>query len=297
MLTRCRFGSLSLFVLFCLSGTVSAQSDAAPAKRRVFVLHSGMHILLAPKDKNQAVITLKRLLPDYGIEERDIVGLDCPFPTASWINPFPREGLLLYLGSSDPAGQVCQEAYLRLDRALQAQGVSSKDDLVWIGHSAGGQLGMSLAHLAHHLDRFPELARKARPYHFDMVVTLGSAVGSNPVPAEVKLRHYYSPADMVIGLLTKHTNLLSDTVGVKVRFAPCHDVRGNGKVRVFDAIEHGDWFWEPRVLECLLREFRPAASPVWRRAPADLSTGIGLSQVLATALEATWQISLEEVRP
>lgn len=261
--------------------------------RRVFVLHSGMHILLAPKDKNQAVRVLRQQLLERGIAEADIVGLDCPFPTASWSDVVPREGLLLYLDSADPASRRAQEAYVRLHKTLQDHQVTKADDLVWIGHSAGGQMGMTMAHLAHNLAKYPYLAQQTQAYHFDTVITLGAAVGSNPVPKEVKLRHYYSDGDTMIHLLTKHGNLVAESVNSKVCFGPCCDLSDNCKVRVFAGIEHGYWPSQGNVVDCILSEWQPRC-PAWRRANAEIGQGLGLAQLLANTLEAEMKISIEE---
>jgi hypothetical protein len=270
------------------------KSDTTPSKRRVYVLHAGMHIVLAPADKNYYVGTLRELLLKRGVQASDIVGLECPYPTASWSDVAPREGLVLYLGSTDPASRASQEAYLRLDKALQERKVASNDNLIWIGHSAGGQMGMTMANLAHNLDKYPELAKKAKPYHFDMVVTLGSAVGSNPVPNGVKLRHYYSSNDLAVAMLSKHGNVIADSLGFKVRFSPCVDLGANARIRVFQDVEHGAWATEPHILDRILHESESNYTPPWQRTQADIGQGVGLAQLLAKSLDSTWNISLEE---
>jgi hypothetical protein len=285
--------SVSLFFIIS-SPSAQAQKEAAPGKRRVFVLHSGMHILFAPADKNHAAITMKQLLSERGVAERDLIALDSPFPTASWSDIVPREGLLIYLDSTDPASRASHNGYLRLHKTLEAHKVSANDDIVWVGHSAGGQIGMSMAHISQHLDKYPELAKQVKAYHFEMVITLGSAVGSNPVPENVKLRHYFSAGDKMIYGLSKHGNLLAKTVNSKVTFRPCCDVRANGKVRVFHAIEHPSWPMNDLVLNYILHEFEPAYCPEWRRTQADVGMGLGLAQLLAKSLESEWKISLEE---
>jgi hypothetical protein len=284
---------LSVLLLLILAMNVQAQAP----KRRVFVVHSGMHIIFAPADKNEAARTLKAILPKCGIADRDVVMLDCPFPTATWQNMVPRDGLLMYLESADPASRSAQAAYQRLHAALVAQKVSSQDDIVWIGHSAGGQMGMAMAHLAHHLDKNPALVRSTQPYRFEAVITLGSAVGADPVPKEVKLRHYFSASDSMIYLLTKHGNVLADSLKSAVRFRPCCEIGANTKVRVFPKIEHGGWYTDEDVLSCILREFKQNDCPHWRRAHAEVGAGIGLSQLMAQALDSQFGIALEQSRP
>lgn len=268
----------------------------AQVKRRVFVLHSGMHIILAPPDRDQSSKTLKQLLGKRGIAERDFVMIANPFPAASLKEMIPRQGLITYLECAEPASRSSHDAYVRLDTALKAQSVTRNDELVWIGHSAGGQIGMTMAHLAHNHAKYPELAKKTHPYRFDTVITLGSAVGSNPTPSDVKLRHYHSAADTMIFLLSKHGNVVSASVKSKVQFRVCYDLGANCKLRIFPGIEHMDWYGDDEVLATILREFDPNGRPAWRKTHGDAARGVGLSQLIAGALEAEWKISLEADR-
>ena len=218
----------ALAVLLALvPGLVERQAPAEPG-RRVFVLHSGLHFVLSKPDKNAAAKNLRANLLRRGVADRDIVVLDNPFPTASWVEVVPRAGLDMYVQSMDPGSRVAQDAYRRFDAALRRHGVTSADRVVWVGHSAGGQMGMTLAHLAHSLPRYPELAKDARPYRFEMVVTLGTPVGSNHVPSGVKLRHYHSPADTVAGVMARNGSEVTAPLGYAVRFAPCCDLADNG---------------------------------------------------------------------
>lgn len=287
--------ALGFTILLGSCAFTEAQPTTPAAKRRVFVLHSGMHIILAPKDKNHAARTMKELLSQRGISERDLVALDCPFPTATFKEMMPKDGLVIYLESTDPKSRSSQDAYVRLHKALQAQRVAKDDDIIWIGHSAGGQMGMTMAHLAHNLDKFPGLAKTTQPYHFDTVITLGAAVGSNPVPSDVKLRHYWSAGDTMVYFLSNHGDLLSDAMKSKVRFRPWCDLGPNAKLRVFPGIEHANWYDDDDVLDCIQREFEPSC-PAWRKTHADTASGVSLSQLIARSLESVLQISLEEHR-
>lgn len=268
----------------------------AQTKRRVYVLHSGMHVILAPKDKDHAARTLSEVLKKSGIAERDCVFLDSPFPTATWSEMVPKDGLVIYLNSTDPKSRVSQEAYVRLHKALQAKGVTQKDDIVWIGHSAGGQIGMTMAHIACHLDKFPALAKKAQPYHFDTVVTLGAAVGANPTPKEVKLRHYCSDGDTMVNFLSNHGDLVAESVKSKVRFRVCCDLGSNAMLRVFPGIEHPNWYGNAAVIDRILCEADAKHCPAWRKTHADASHGGSLSQLISRSLEAELHLSLEEDR-
>src|SRR4051794_41166416 len=200
------------FALTCVVLLQFGTSAEAQTKRRVFVLHSGMHIILAPDDKNHAASTLKKVLRRHGIADRDLVALDSPYPTATWKDIVPKDGLILYLESADPKSRSSHDAYVRLDQAMKAQGGTKNDEIVWIGHSAGGQLGMTMAHLAHHLDEYPELDKKTQSYRLDAVITLGSAVGADCMPAGVKLRHYYSAGDTMIYFLANHGKAVAESM-------------------------------------------------------------------------------------
>src|SRR4051794_33516363 len=96
-----------LFIFLLL--IVSTQAALAQSKRRVYVLHSGMHIILAPTEKNHASRTLREELLKRGVADADVVALDSPFPMATFSDPVPRDGLLIYLGSADPASRASQD--------------------------------------------------------------------------------------------------------------------------------------------------------------------------------------------
>lgn len=269
------------------------QSEAPGKKRRGYVLHAGMHVILAPEDKNHAPRTLKANLIERGIDPRDIVALDSPFPTATFSNMVPREGLMIYIGAVDPASRVSHDAYVRLHQSLQAQGVTPNDDIIWIGHSAGGQIGMSLAHLAHNLAKHPELAKKTQPYRFQAVITLGSAIGSNPVPTEVQLRHYYSAGDTMIYFLAKNGNIVSAGINSKVTLKPLCEPGQNCKVRIFPGVEHANWYTNDEVIDRILCEFDASHCPAWRRKHAETRAGESLSRLIAARLDASVNFSFE----
>src|SRR5262245_17585428 len=171
--TACRLTLPPLLVaLFVLPlGT----GEPRPA-RRVFVLHSGIHTILASPSVNISAERLAEGLKRRGVKAEDVVVLSNPFPKASWKSMFPREAIVMYFDSLTPTSKVAQDAYIRMDRALKDAKVGPEDEIIWVGHSAGGQLGMTVAHLATSLDKYPDLARAARPYRVSMVVTLGTPV-------------------------------------------------------------------------------------------------------------------------
>lgn len=273
---------------------VTASHATAQMPRRVYVLHSGVHLVISDPDKNAPAELLRSGLAERGVPKRDLIVLESPFPKASWKHPFPREAVRIFLDSTDPDSKVAQQAYLRLDLALKMRSVTAADELIWIGHSAGGQMGMTLAHLAHNLKDYPELARQARAYHFVKVITLGTPVGSDCVPDDVPLCHYHSPADSAVSLLCRHGALLAHQLGYEVRFRPCGECRPGATIRVFDGVGHRRWYRTPHILDALAHESRAADRPQWRRARADGPPGAGLARLLAQAVEVRAHVSLED---
>ncbi len=274
-------------------GSVSTAQEAGAPPRRIYVLHSGLHFVLSNPHKNAAAENLKRQLLSRGVPAEDMVVLDSPYPAASWRSALPRDGLVMYLESTAPGSRVAQDAYLRMHQALLARGVTGRDAIVWVGHSAGGQMGLTMAHLAHDLARHPELARQASPYRFEMVVTLGSGIGLRSAPEGVKVRHYYSSADRVVDLLSKHGTVLSTRLGHAVRFHPWCEAAPEAKVRVFTGVNHHFWTRSDAVIDAILNETR-AVRPDWRRARPGTPAPVSLAQLLAEAVECEGRVSLED---
>ncbi len=267
---------------------------AAQMARTIYVVHSGVHFYLAPPDKNHGAEAIRKGLLRQGIAEDAIVVLDSPFEQATFSNVLPKESVKLFMQVTNPESKVAHDLYVRMHQTLRSLGVPRDTRLVWIGHSAGGQIGMTLAHLGHSHDRFPELRKKSDPWLFEMVVTLGTPVGANPVPPGVKLRHYYSPGDSVIQLLVHVGESLSKSLGLDVRFGPCCDLHHNTKVLCFEGVEHNVWIRSPRFLETLLRERRGFTRPLWRHSHAECVPSLSLGQMLADCLEEECRISLED---
>jgi len=266
---------------------------AADGPRRVFVLHSGVHIYYSNPDKDYAAKVMRRELLSRGIPERDIVIVPNPFPTASKDDPFPREGLLMFLDASDPASKFSQDAYRRLHKTLVDAKVEADAHLVWIGYSAGGQVGMTMANLASRLEDFPELKKATRAGHFDAVFAIGTPTGADVTPENVKLCCYCSPADKVVQLACGFTPILP-LLGYDMKICPApFRPRGNTIVRWFDAIEHPYWIHIDRVLDRVLQDLDRREPPRWRREPAALP-GMSLSQGLCNLLADRCRVSLED---
>ncbi len=254
-----------------------ALAQAQKQPRRVYVLHSGVHTILADPVKNAVAQHLAVGLRRRGVPARDIIVLPNPFPTASWQNMFPYECMTMFVESATPKSKVSQESYLRMHKALQSRSVTADDTIVWIGHSAGGQMGLTMAHLARNLHKHPKLAKSTKPYSIEMVVTLGTPIASNPVPAGVKVRHYYSPADKIVRWVSQIGPPVLKTIGrpISITVVP-PNLRPGDLIRIFTGIDHAYWAHDDRVFDRILLEATNQQLPLWQA-----------SDVLGRGLDAT----------
>lgn len=273
------------------------EADKSPSivRRRVYVLHSGVHTILADPWKNIAADTLADGLLKRGVDARDIVVLDNPYPTASWRNMFPRECLTMFAASAMPASKVAQEAYLRLHKALQAKGVKPEDNVVWIGHSAGGQMGLTMAYVARNMDKFPELAKESCPYCFDMVILLGAPVGCNLLPADVKIRHYFSPQDRVVHWVARYGPVVMRTFGYRMGIGLMPpNMHPEDRIRVFRGVEHPYWDVDARVLDRIVAETNPAYRPLWYSPVLAPGLEMSLMRLVTQAISDRYQVTFED---
>jgi len=278
-------------------GTPHAEADSggdAKARRRVYVLHSGIHTILAHPNKNIFAENMRDSLLKRGVADRDIVVLPTPYPTAKWFNMFPRQCLTWFMDSADPDSWVAQAAYLRMDQFLKSQEVRPHDDLVWIGHSAGGQMGLTLAYLAANHTRYPGLA-SASPYHFAMVITCGSPIVRNLLPPDIEVRHYMSPRDQVPRRLAQLTPPLLWMFGyhLPIKMGPASP-SSNCKVRLFVNVEHANWDLEERVADRILAEELPDYSPPWQAAVGCLAPRWAWLPTLCHGLDLCWHVTIED---
>lgn len=274
---------------------VGARPGQTHPPRRVYALHAGVHILFSHPDKNYAAFVLRDELVRRKVPAKDIVVLDNPFPVASWKSIVPREGLIMFLDAIDPASRFSQDAYLRMHQSFAEQGVGSDDQIVWIGHSAGGQIGLTMAHLAASLERYPALRKQAPAYRFTRIVTLGTPVGSNHVPPGVQVRHHYSPADKIVRIVCDVGPWLAPALGYRQAFGPCAPGSGpNCRVHCWPAVEHYEWIWEERVLDRLLQDLSPACPARWNEPVPVTHAGGLLPQLVYRMLDRQQGICMEE---
>ena len=300
--------ALALILVVALSSGYCADSPRgsfAPAtangdstsqtQRRVYILHSGLNTILSERGKNSAAERLKEGLYKRGVAERDLVVLDNPFPSASWSKLVPLESLAMFFDSIDPGSKMSHDSYLRMHKALQAQGVSLRDNLVWVGHSAGGQIGLTMAQIAGSLWKYPDLVKAAKAYRFDMVITLGAPVGANELPPEVKLRHYYSADDKVLQWASKVGPLVALPLGYRSRINKVPLGFGaNCMIRWFRDIEHPYWDVQQRVLDRIIGETVADFRPAWQSELGLARWGYCLGELMCRALEVECRVSVED---
>lgn len=273
----------------------SAEPEAVLKCRRVYVLHSGLHTLLSTSSRNIAAENLREGLLKRGVAESNLVVMDNPFPAATWTSVFPKSALTMYFEFVDPSTKMSQESYLRMHKALQAQGVGRNDDVVWIGHSAGGQVGLTMANLAANLWKYPDLVKDTVPYRFDMVITLGAPLGSDNLPPSIKLRHYYSGEDKVVRWASKVGGGVGLTLGYKTKLTKMPARIGdNCKVRCFCEVDHPSWDVDQRVLDRILGEATNDYRPLWYSTLCTTRPGYSLSQLMCQALDAECHVSVED---
>lgn len=285
---------VGILALGCIFGGTNVHgADALP--RRVYVLHSGMHTILSDPWKNIFADTLRIELLRRGVADKDIVVLDNPYPTASVTNMFPWGAITLFVGSTVPASPVAQENYLRLHQVLESRGIDPNDSIIWIGHSAGGQMGLTMAHLASRLEKHPKLKENAPAYRFNMVITLGTPIVSLELPPEIRLRHYYSPQDKVVRLTTYYAPSVLFMMGCPMcinAFPP--RLNEDDRIRIFSSVEHPYWDMDHRVVDRIVREANPHYRPLWQSPLLAPGLGMSLVRMVHQGLEMHSQITLED---
>jgi hypothetical protein len=203
----------------------------AQSTRHIYVLHSGMR-----DPENEAATSMKQGLLKRGVPEGDIILMPPVYPEMN-TNPLSlgvgrgvSENLSIYRESSQLDSKVSQKAHQNLLKLLKERGVSPQDKLHWVGHSAGGQMGLTLSG---RLDRDNKNLPNTPGFQFDSIITTGSPIATNSAPSEVKIRHYTSESDTI-----QHGSLLGGLVGKPIP----DNMDRNDVVRHFNQIGHLDWY-------------------------------------------------------
>lgn len=242
---------------------VSVTHNRPSAKRRVYVLHSGMN-----NPNQEAMMKMKEDLIARGIPEADIVIPPTPYPAIiadkeiensnpqAWqlftgglglthglfgkrspIGPGLMKNLYVYTMSASPKSKIAQEAYSNLQTALAQKGVEGNNpntEIVWIGHSAGGQMGLTMAQMAE---------ADGKRYDFHTVITMGSPILSNKAPKHTRIVQYVSEGDRTL----QGCCFAGPQLGYHVKEI-ANGLDSNDKVRDYKGIAHCDWYQNQDII-------------------------------------------------
>jgi pimeloyl-ACP methyl ester carboxylesterase len=153
----------------------------------------------------------------------------------------PRENISIFRSSSDPRSDVSRTAFENYTCLMTGAGVQPGDNIVWVGHSAGGQMGLTMSHLADRNNQFP----------ISTVITMGSPIATNHAPSGVRVLNFTSPEDRI-----QH-GAIGRQVGQP--FAPNRD--NNDRAVLFHRVGHTDWYRDsdPAVLDQVVALSTPPA--------------------------------------
>ncbi len=169
------------------------------------------------------------------------------------ILPRLKRSLDEYESLSDENSTFSRQEYGRFCEVLQQHGVTGQDRLVWIGHSAGGQMGLTMAEKAQ---------SDSHRYRFEKIVTLGSAVFENDVDPETRVVSYISPDDAIIGHFTRFGGLF----GYEASETP-PDLDENDDVHVLPGVEHTAWPGHVDVLDAIVSDRQPRGAIMYQPHP------------------------------
>jgi pimeloyl-ACP methyl ester carboxylesterase len=217
-----------------------ASAPPVASHRQVYVLHSGMN-----DPDNTAAISLRQGLLARGVRPEDIIVMPARFPGFGASVTGMQENWNRYRAATDPNSTFCQQTYQDLQQELLRRNIRPTDSLTWIGHSAGGQVGLSVCNTA----------QQSGPFRFRQVITLGTPTAANPAPPEVQVRQYISPSD---GVLVATNQMGMDGVTAE---AYASRLDSNDRVRVFNSVTHGQWHSDPAVLDRIIAETQPERLP------------------------------------
>ncbi|MBY0402401.1 MAG: alpha/beta hydrolase [Cyanobacteria bacterium] len=250
-----------------------ADRKAEPKPRQIYVLHSGMR-----DPGNFAAESIKAGLIKRGVPEKDIILMPAIYPdmTVS-TGAGVKDNLRIFKDSSDPKSKVSDTAFEALQARLKEAGVTPQDKLHWVGHSAGGQMGLTMAGRLEEYRQKNKDNPKIPGLSFDSVTTFGSPIATNTAPAAVRIRHYTSPDDLI----------QNGSIGGMVGKPVPENLDANDRVVSFNKIGHLDWYkdTDPAVFDRLLRDTRGEQIPAWAYYSMSLSSGNQFRGGLEAALE------------
>lgn len=257
--------------------TQSIQAPATPGSSstdtpflnpdHVYVLHSGLG-----DGWNWGAREIKRHLLTQGISEERIIILDSPFPQLGGLGSrsarelFTRflhsythqddpaekaywtsltENLAIYRQSAQPQSAVVKQQASQLRQTLSQRGLTGVP-VTWIGYSAGGQMGLSMAAL-NGSEGAPRIER---------VVTLGSPILQNSAPPAVEVISVVSSDDSFF----KTVLTWDELVGLSLHaFAPNLD--RNDRAILIQGPDHAGMVIKSDALHAVMRALSKPASP------------------------------------
>lgn len=262
------------------------QAALAPASKRVvYVLHSGMR-----DPGNDAAKSLQAALLKRGIRSEDILIMPAVYPTMV-LDPSDikfgqgvRTNLRTFNQSANPDSLIAKKAYQDFTKTMKDNGVKPGDQVVWVGDSAGGQMGFTVSKmLADNVDN-----KNGQKLQFDTIVTLGSPIAKNQVSKEVKVRHYTSESDLI-----QHGRFLGGLVGKPIP----ENLDSNDRVRYFKKIGHLDWYKDndPAIVDRIVTETQPGLQQPWRLSGLLSSNpGVHFGGLMRSALDEKFLHTFED---
>ncbi len=153
-----------------------------------YVLHSGMN-----DPENEAALNIRKTLVERGIKPESIIVLDNVYPQDNWSR---SEGRRIYneslnVNSNDPK-HVLNRQTAQFSRKARERGIRREDNVVGIGHSAGGVM---LDGMAFKLENDPNA-----PADIDTVLSLGSPIRTKHSPERVCNVYCHSNGDVALSL-------------------------------------------------------------------------------------------------
>lgn len=236
----------------------AAVAEAPPTT--FYALHSGLN-----DPDNSAANRLQQELLSQGVAKEQVIVMDNPYtaftPAISDTNLFywrfaagyssnVYNNVSLYYDSASPESEVVQAQAQQLKTRLAEKGIRPQDKVVWIGHSAGGQMGLTLAHL---MSQQPDEA-----FRIDRVVTLGSPIHENHAPQQTEIISFVSNDDLVLQASSQWRNIHSTPPNLD----------NNDKVVNLDDVGHAGYYANSAALEQVLTEAGIKVNPVLVNRPA-----------------------------
>ena len=247
-----------------------APSEKPAPRRRVYVLHSGMNDrdnegantirthLLSLRDANgkplvdeKDIVVLKNEYPHMELvehERRDIENRWKGWPrwmakvataVQSVVNTI--QNFFVYNRMRRPESSMAQASYRNFRQQLADAGVGPDDELIGMAHSGGGQVMLTLDHLA-------SRDKRHNRQHFSSLVLFACPIGQNHAPAETRIVSYDSPADNIVNIATEEglqRYIGLPPLGIAPTIRPPNRDSNDTHV-VLPGVDHRAWFRDPR---------------------------------------------------